>query len=55
VSTLPASAMLSVNTNQQNGAGTYATSTINLGEVTGSVTGTAAANGNTVSITNLPK
>ena len=55
VTTLPSQATLALNSNQQNGAGTYATSNINLGDVMGSVTATAAAIGNSVSVSNLPK
>lgn len=55
VSTLPATASLNVNSNQQNRAYTEATANINLGDVTGSVSATSAAIGNSVSINNLPK
>ena len=54
MTTLPASARLDVNTTQMNGAETNAFSNIELGDVTGSVTATAAAIGNSVSISNLP-
>ena len=53
MTTLPAAARLNVNTTQMNGAETHAISNIELGDVTGSVTATAAAIGNSVSINNL--
>jgi hypothetical protein len=54
VSTLPSQAMLTVNSNQQNGAGVFANADLNLGDVVGDVSATAAAIANSVSITNLP-
>jgi hypothetical protein len=47
--------MLTVTSDQQNGAGTFAFSDLNLGDVAGNVTATAAAIGNSVSISNLPE
>lgn len=55
VTTLPSQATVSLTSDQQNGAGNFATADLDIGDVVGNVTATAAAIGNSVTISNLPQ